>query len=224
VLFTDGDQKFIFMNNQTIYRTSALAGAFLGVALGFCVLLLATRSVLIAVLSSCSITCTMLTVIGTTTMLGWELGTIEAILISILAGFSVDYVAHLAHAYSHHTGTNEERLRLAFSEMGTPVFSGMLTSMLASLPLFLCQILFFAKFGTFLCFTILASWFFANFGFMSVLASVGPSKQVESEESKVAPEEIELQKNASPTEHDKAAATVNNTEYALADQAAAEDK
>jgi len=53
----------------------------------------------------------------------------------------------------------------------------MITSVLASLPLFACQLQFFAKFGTFLCFTILFSWLFANFGFMSVLVTIGGEKQ-----------------------------------------------
>ena len=97
-------------------------------------------------------------VIGLTTMVGWTLGTVEAILISILAGFSVDYVVHLAHAYSHSYGTVNERIVATFSEMGSPVFSGMCTSVLASLPLFACNLQFFSKFGTFLCLTIVFSW------------------------------------------------------------------
>jgi len=173
VLMTDLDQKFIFMNNQKIYRTSAVSGACIGVALAFAVLALATRSLLLSLLSTISIFCTIMSVIGLVTALGWTLGTVESILISILAGFSVDYVVHLAHAYSGAYGTNHERIRTAFGEMGTPVLSGMLTSVLASLPLFICQIVFFSKFGTFLCLTILCSWTFANFFFMSLLATVG---------------------------------------------------
>jgi len=53
----------------------------------------------------------------------------------------------------------------------------MITSVLASLPLFACELQFFAKFSTFLCFTILFSWLFANFGFMSVLVTIGGEKQ-----------------------------------------------
>ena len=101
VMMTDFPHNtFIDMNNQRIYRESAMTGAFLGLAVAFVVLLLCTRSPIISVLSTMSIACTLISVIGFTTMLGWELGTFEAVLISILAGFSVDYVVHLAHAYS----------------------------------------------------------------------------------------------------------------------------
>ena len=119
----------------------------------------------------------MMSVIGLVTMAGWYLGSVEAILISILAGFSVDYVVHLAHAYSHNYGSRETRVIETFSEMGSPVFSGMCTSVLASLPLFGCQLQFFIKFGTFLCLTIGFSWLFANFGFMSILATIGADKE-----------------------------------------------
>jgi len=176
VFMTEMNEKFIFMNNQMIYRTSAIRGALIGVAIAFAVLLLCTWSPLLAVCATLSILCTMMSVIGLTTMVGWDLGTVEAILISILAGFSVDYVVHLAHAYSHNYGTTSERIVATFSEMGSPVFSGMCTSVLASLPLFLCNLQFFAKFGTFLCLTIAFSWIFANFGFMSILATVGTEK------------------------------------------------
>merc|ERR1711892_935165 len=87
-----------------------------------------------------------------------------------VAGFSVDYVVHLAHSYNNSSGDTYERVQSAFGEMGSSVLNGMVTSVGASIPLFFCQLQFFRKFGTFLCLTIAYSWIFANFGFMSVLA------------------------------------------------------
>ena len=60
-------------------------------------------SLLMAATSTVCILATLVSVIGLVTMRGWELGTVEAILISILAGFSVDYTVHLAHCYSAST-------------------------------------------------------------------------------------------------------------------------
>merc|ERR1712176_1237538 len=62
------------------------------------------------------------------------------------------------------------RVTAAFGDMGISVMNGMITSIAASIPLFFCQLSFFAKFGTFLCLTIAFSWVFANFVFMSALA------------------------------------------------------
>jgi len=169
---TDTNTKFVFMNNQSIYKKSALQSSMLGLTIAFIVLLISTRVFHIAFFATLSIVCVLVSVIGTMVMLEWTLGSIESILICILAGFSVDYVVHLAHAYERANGNTNDRIKAAFGEMGISVFNGMITSVGASIPLFFCQLQFFKKFGTFLCLTIAFSWVFANFAFMSVLAQL----------------------------------------------------
>lgn len=171
VIMTDLDQKFVFMNNQRIYKQSTFSGSIIGVAIAFLVLLVSTRKFHISLFATMCICSVLVSVLGSITLLGWTLGTNEAILISILAGFSVDYVVHLAHAYVHASGDTTKRIKESFGDMGISVFSGMLTSVVASIPLFMCTLTFFAKFGTFLCLTIVFSWTFANIGFMSLLAT-----------------------------------------------------
>ena len=178
VIMTDLDEKFVFMNNQNIYVRSAIQSACLGVAIAFVVLLISTRVFHLAFFASLSIISVLVSVVGTMVMLGWNLGSIESILIAIIAGFSVDYVVHLAHAYEIANGDTYARITEAFADLGISVFNGMITSVAASIPLFFCQLQFFAKFGTFLCLTIAFSWIFANFGFMSILAQLKiPVKQ-----------------------------------------------
>lgn len=178
VIMTDLDTIFVFMNNQAIYVRTAVQSSLLGVAIAFTVLLISTRVFHIALFASLSIVSVLLSVTGMMVMLGWYLGNIESILIGIIAGFSVDYVVHLAHAYETASGGTYERLTAAFGDMGISVLNGMVTSVAASIPLFFCQLQFFAKFGTFLCLTIAFSWIFANFGFMTVLAQLKlPIKQ-----------------------------------------------
>ena len=155
------------MNTQRIYVRTAIQSSVLGLAIAFSVLMIATRVFHIAFFASISILCVLVSVLGTVVMLGWTLGSIESILISIIAGFAVDYVVHLAHAYERADGDSATRITTAFSEMGISVLSGMVTSVGASIPLFLCQLQFFKKFGTFICLTIAFSWVFANFFFVS---------------------------------------------------------
>jgi len=169
-IMTDLEQKFIFMNNQKLYVRTAVQSAIVGVAIAFVVLLLATRVFHIALFASFSIVSTLVSVVGMMVMLGWQLGSIESILIAVIAGFSVDYVVHLAHSYEDADGDTSDRVKAAFGDMGISVMNGMITSIAASIPLFFCQLSFFAKFGTFLCLTIAFSWIFANFVFMSALA------------------------------------------------------
>merc|ERR1712019_318107 len=103
----------------------------------------------LALLASLSIASVLVSVTGTMVLIGWTLGSIESILIGIIAGFSVDYVVHLCHAYKTASGTTEERITAAFGDMG--------------ISLFFCQLQFFHKFGIFICLTIAFSWIFANF-------------------------------------------------------------
>eukprot|EP00957_Ditylum_brightwellii_P204821 15340965-Ditylum_brightwellii.AAC.1 len=107
-VMTDLNQKFIFMSNQRIYRTSAVSGSMIGVAIAFVILLISTRLVHIASFATISIFYVVVSVIGAVYLMGWTLGTNEAILISILAGFSVDYVVHLAHAYVSAEGSTAD--------------------------------------------------------------------------------------------------------------------
>jgi hypothetical protein len=83
--------------------------------------------------------------------LDWQLGTIVAILISITASFSVDYVMHLSGVCIHRPTylymqkancCREEKVTESFEEMRVSVFSGM-ASFMTSFILFFCQIQFF---------------------------------------------------------------------------------
>jgi len=171
-IMTDLGGKFVFMNNQHIYVRSAVVSSVIGLGIAFVVLFISTRLFHIAMLATLSISCVLVSVTGIMVMLGWKLGSIEAILISIVAGFSVDYVVHLAHSYERVDGETDTRITKAFGEMGISVMNGMVTSVGASLPLFFCQLQFFKKFGTFLCVIIAFSWLFANFAFMAILAQL----------------------------------------------------
>ena len=101
----DAASKWVFMNNQKIYQEQAFSGALIGTAIAFCVILAAARKPMIAAFATLSIFSTLISVVGAMTMI-WHgkytdydaLDTTNAILITILAGFSVDYVVHLAHA------------------------------------------------------------------------------------------------------------------------------
>ena len=114
VITTDLDEKFVFMNNQAIYVKTAIQSSILGVVIAFVVLMISTRVFHLAFFASLSITAVLVSVVGTMVMLGWSLGSIESTLIGIIAGFSVDYVVHLAHAYEIASGDTYSRVTEAF--------------------------------------------------------------------------------------------------------------
>eukprot|EP00794_Sanderia_malayensis_P015269 gene15269-16845_t len=90
--------------------------------------------------------------------IGWRLGAIEAISLSILVGTSVDYTIHITEGYVMASTiedldgmTNKEirfkRVRLALSHIGVSIFSSALTTLIAAIPLCLTSIRLFSKFG-----------------------------------------------------------------------------
>jgi hypothetical protein len=174
----DGDfdgPLWVWMNTQLVYISSAVTGICAGAVLAFTVILFATTQVIIAVAALVTILAILAIVLASMVVAGFTLGTITSICITLLAGFSVDYVVHLAHAFEHsHAPTRAEKFQDAMAEMGVAVFSGMLTSGLAAATLFLCTLQFFSKFGFFLLVTVVASWVLASCFFMTLMHVIGP--------------------------------------------------
>merc|ERR1711985_13261 len=175
------NSMWVWMHTQTVFVSSALTGMITGTVLALVVVLLATQQILVAFASVLTILGVLVSVLGSMVALGWELGTIESICLTILAGFSVDYVVHLANAYVH--AEKKERLdkvRSALDEIGVSVLGGMLTSASAAVALMLCQLQFFHKFGVFLILTVSISWVWANVAFMASMALFGPDSSTPS--------------------------------------------
>merc|ERR1712078_925162 len=169
------NSMWVWMHTQTVFVSSALTGMITGTVLAFVVVLFATQQILVAFASVLTILGVLASVLGSMVALGWELGTIESICLTILAGFSVDYVVHLAHAYVHaEKKERADKVRSALDEIGVSVLGGMLTSASAAVALMLCQLQFFHKFGVFLMLTVSISWIWANVGFMASMALFGP--------------------------------------------------
>merc|ERR1711985_205236 len=165
------------MHTQTVFARSAITGMITGSVLAFVVVLLTTKQILVALASLVTIAGVLASVLGAMVALGWELGTIESICLTILAGFSVDYVVHLAHAFVHAEKKDRgDKVRSALDEIGVSVLTGMLTSASAAVALMICQLQFFYKFGVFLMLTVSISWIWANIAFMATMSVCGPVK------------------------------------------------
>lgn len=171
---TDLDLKYVNMNSQLVFYRSAFEGMMIGVAIAFVAISLSTWNILIAFWAVISICFTISSILAILVFLGYQIGSTESIIISITAGFAVDYVVHLAHAMVEKSHAPlEDQVREAFKDMGVSVFSGMFTSVAASFFLFFCQIQFFFKFGAFLCCTVVFSYTFSTTLFPALCLTFG---------------------------------------------------
>ena len=93
----------------------------------------------------------------------------------MVVGLSVDYVVHLAEAYSRsHHPDRLGRTRDSLEEVGISVLSGAITSLGSSIFLLFANVMFFAQFGLFIFCTIFLSLAYGLGLFTTLLAIVGP--------------------------------------------------
>ncbi|KAJ5072975.1 sterol-sensing domain [Anaeramoeba ignava] len=174
--FQTADGWWVWMNTQKIFIRSAITGSVSSIAVAFVVITLSTMNWRIGLLSTFTITCIVISVLGCMQLMGWALGVIESICATILAGLAVDYVVHFAHAVnSSKSKKRVKRVRDALYSVGVSIFSGCTTTIGASLFLFLCYIVFFIKFGKFVLLTVLFSFAYSFLFFLPLCTVLGPS-------------------------------------------------
>jgi predicted RND superfamily exporter protein len=175
-----------FVFNWMLITEALMRNTFQSMALGlvFCVFVacLMTWNVWVALLAVSSVVMVVAIGVGFICLMGWKLGIIEAIVLIVIVGISVDYSVHIAHAYNHAfesstwtaTEAREKKTLAAVQTMGISLVSGVATSMGAAVFLWFCEVSFFRKFGQFLMTTLVIS-FSITFGYLiPVLLAIGP--------------------------------------------------
>merc|ERR1711937_997163 len=176
--FTDirkGSGAFHWFFLQSKITSEAFIG--MAIALGFAsiVLLIATRNVIVASCAIASITSIVSSVMAFMFCLGWKLGVLEALVLVMVIGLSVDYVVHMADAYLEAPADDRlERTKFMLVRMGSAVISGASTTIGAAFFMCWCYITFFQKFGLIILFTVFQSLVTALVFFTSLMALVGP--------------------------------------------------
>ena len=115
--------------------------------------------------------------------LGWQVGAVEAVALSVVVGLSVDYCLHLAEAYTDllsHILLHEilfsryAVMKRILSDIGIPLLNAAATTVLATIPLIFCTIKPLVQFGLIMVISISVSILFAIFMFVPMLLVVGP--------------------------------------------------
>ena len=166
----------------SVTSISLMDNVYLGLAvcfpMVFFVLSVSTGNVILAFYSTVTIAGIVTTVIGIGAggIMGWDLGTTEAIAAVIVIGFSVDYCVHLANAYIENDAVDRvSRTRIALTTMGISVTAGAITTIIAGAFLAFCILTFFVKFAFLICWTIFSSYIWAVIFFGALCMTAGPS-------------------------------------------------
>ena len=97
----------------------------------------------------------------------------------MVVGLSVDYVVHLAQAYSSSFHVDRlSRVQDMLDEMATSVFFGAITTLGAALFMFFTMLTFFKQFATFMFATIGFSLLFSMCMFTTLMGIIGPERNI----------------------------------------------
>ncbi len=117
----------------------------------------------------------ILCMLGFFVLVGWTIGAVEAISLSIIVGLSVDYTLHLGHSYNHVPKKDRYgKTRVSLAEIGSSVLAGAITTAGAMIPLFFCIIQVFVVIGVIVSVTIGLSIYFSLGLFSAILTAIGP--------------------------------------------------
>ncbi|KAK3246752.1 hypothetical protein CYMTET_43724, partial [Cymbomonas tetramitiformis] len=172
-------QIALYWHYMETWITMELAGWSAGlitIIITVIVAALTLQNVPIATYGILAVVAVLVSVGGILYQIGWDLGFLELICISILIGVSTDFVLHYCYAYIR-TPLDESRAmrsKVALHEMASPIISAASTTFAASMMLFFCQLLFFSKFGTIMMLAMGMSLAMAFIFLVSVCIVAGP--------------------------------------------------
>ena len=160
---------------QEILVINALKGIIIGLCLALVILVVATTNLAVGVVATLIIALITCSVLGVINMIGWKLGPLESLNLTLVVGLAVDYVVHLAEGYMElKNETREAKVKHTLTHVGVSVLSGACTTLGASIFLLAAKILFFFQFGIFIFCTIGFSIMYSLFFFPTVMALIGP--------------------------------------------------
>ncbi|MEE6485224.1 hypothetical protein FKM82_014215 [Ascaphus truei] len=185
--------KQIFM--EIIGVQSALYGLILSLVICVAAVAIFTTHILLllpVLLTILGVVCLVVTIMY---WLGWEMGAVEAISLSILVGSSVDYCVHLVEGYllagdnlplhliEDPVACRQWRALAAVRHVGVAIVSSAITTVIATIPLFFCIIAPFAKFGKIVALNTGLSILYTLAVSTALLSFMGPSTFVRSRTS-----------------------------------------
>ena len=153
-------------------RTASLLG-FAGLAL-ICFL----RNWIVSLLSVVHVGFVALCSLASMVWMGWKFGFIEAVCLTVVMGFSIDFVAHMAIAYNESREiTRYARTQQAIGELGVSVWAGAISTIIATAFMSQSVMTPFSRLGLFMLCNVAFSCFFALVVFPTSLTVVGPQGQ-----------------------------------------------
>ena len=142
--------RYVGVDTEKVLLSSAVWGTVFSLILAAIMILGATSNYLVTAWSLLVIILVVNAVVGSMVMMGWTLGVVESICLTICVGLSVDYTIHLCHIFASSSATTRFAAgRDALASMGVSVFNAAITTLGSAVVLMMSYIIFFERFGIF---------------------------------------------------------------------------
>eukprot|EP00934_Nitzschia_sp_Nitz4_P007654 Nitzschia sp. Nitz4//scaffold24_size164493//31405//34493//NITZ4_002311-RA/size164493-snap-gene-0.1-mRNA-1//1//CDS//3329544063//7644//frame0 len=170
-----------FLDSYQAMVSTAYDATLISLATSTLVILLSSKSLTLTLFSVVSILYVLLSTTATMVALGWTMGFLECICISILIGISADFVTHFSNAYTNQTGfvDRSRRAKHTLVHMGPSVLASAATTGSAAVIMIFTEITFFQKFAHVLLITITHSTVAGLVVFMTLTECFGPRNPIE---------------------------------------------
>nr|XP_054766923.1 protein dispatched homolog 1-like [Lytechinus pictus] len=175
VSFSENQLYFFDLQQSLVTGFPFSIGMSLGVAA--LVLLLTTWNVLITLFAILSISGTVFVTVGSLVFIGWELNILEATIMSLAVGLSVDFTIHYGVAYRiAPTGDRVAKSFHAMKQLTAAISTAALSTIVAGACMLPATVLSYQQIGVFLALIMGVSWTYGTFFFMSLCMVLGPEK------------------------------------------------
>nr|XP_054769044.1 protein dispatched homolog 3-like [Lytechinus pictus] len=176
----------VFM--EIIGVTSAIYGVAFSLIVCVIAVALFTAHVTILLIAFLTIAGVILVVVSMFYLLGWQMGAVEAVSLSILVGSSIDYCIHLVEGYRVAGGQvkmdsgksarqiRQQRTIHSISTIGVSILSSALTTIIAAIPLCFTTVQLFAKFGQIVALNTLVSIIYTLTSCAAFLGCFAPAR------------------------------------------------
>ncbi|XP_032228558.1 protein dispatched homolog 3 [Nematostella vectensis] len=189
-------EDWVHMFMEVVAVNGAIYGIVFSLILCMVAVVIFTGHILLSIIVMLTILGVLCLVVGVFYLVGWHLGAVEAISLSILVGTSVDYCVHLIDGYIiagrfiPDSGLSNKEVRrwrasAAISHIGSSILSSAVTTIVAAVPLCLTTIQIFAKFGQILAINTAVSILYTLTFCIALIALIAPARFIRSLKSRL---------------------------------------
>ena len=168
---------FVFWEGLRVVYEETVRNVLVTILVVWAVCIVFLSDIWCATLTTLSVVFVDLCLFGYLYWIGLHMNTITCINLLLALGLTVDYSAHIAHAYMHcDAPTKDERVRMAYEKIGVSVFQGGMTTFCAVLALAFASTYVFTSF--FRCFVLIIGFglYFGIIVLPVMLSVIGPDK------------------------------------------------